>query len=211
MDNNELIGKNVLKVFNAVYQANKVGMVYSNFYTYNQGFSINLGFNIEHSNDELLNIRKLRFALSTSVTYLTQHFLKINATDLKDSNGKYLDLAYEQAIFFPITEIACRKVMKIDGFHVLVKSGVRNFEEFKKSLILKGETSLVTRNRKAYACDESFNSELKHKVMIHHRSYLTEEPTLKAISEKRVQKRGIVKEAKAAKNFYVPEGGSQKY
>lgn len=35
--NNELIGKNVLKIFNAVYQSNKVGMVYSNFYNYNQG------------------------------------------------------------------------------------------------------------------------------------------------------------------------------
>lgn len=102
MDNSELIGKNVLKVFNTVYQTNKVGMVYSNFYTYDQGFSVRLGFNSEHSRDEMNNIRKQRFALSTSVTYLTEHFLKIKE-DLKDSKGNDLDLAYEQAIFFPLT------------------------------------------------------------------------------------------------------------
>jgi hypothetical protein len=33
--NVELIGRNVFKTFNAVYQSNKIGMAYSNFYHYN--------------------------------------------------------------------------------------------------------------------------------------------------------------------------------
>ncbi len=32
----ELIGKNALKLFNIAYQKNKAGVVYSNFYFYNQ-------------------------------------------------------------------------------------------------------------------------------------------------------------------------------
>jgi glycosyltransferase involved in cell wall biosynthesis len=40
----EFIGKNVLKVFNAGYQRHKAGVVYSNFYWYEQGVNIMLGF-----------------------------------------------------------------------------------------------------------------------------------------------------------------------
>jgi len=32
----ELIGNNILKIFNTAYQKNKAGVVYSNFYFYNQ-------------------------------------------------------------------------------------------------------------------------------------------------------------------------------
>lgn len=103
MGSNELIGKNVLKVFNAVYQTNKVGMVYSNFYTYDQGFSVRLGFNAEYSKEEMYNIRKQKFGLSTSVTYFTDLFLKIDPKELKDYKKEDLNLAYEQAIFFALT------------------------------------------------------------------------------------------------------------
>lgn len=40
----ELIGKNVLKIFNAGYQFHKAGVIYSNFYWYDQGRNIMLGF-----------------------------------------------------------------------------------------------------------------------------------------------------------------------
>ena len=78
-------------------------MVYSNFYTYDQGFSVRLGFNAEYSKVEMYNIRQQHFGLSTSVTYFTEHFLKINPKDLKDYKGHDLNLAYEQAVFFALT------------------------------------------------------------------------------------------------------------
>jgi glycosyltransferase involved in cell wall biosynthesis len=41
----ELIGKNALKLFNIAFQKNKAGVVYSNFYFYNQETGVvNLGF-----------------------------------------------------------------------------------------------------------------------------------------------------------------------
>jgi hypothetical protein len=103
-------------------------MVYSNFYTYNQGVSVSEGYNIQYSYEELSNIRKLRYALSAPVTYLTEHFLKINATDLKDQSGQFLDLAYEQAIYYPITEITCRRIAKIEGFHLLAKTSIKTYQ-----------------------------------------------------------------------------------
>lgn len=40
----ELLGRNVLKVFNWAYQREKVGVVYSNFYRYMEGREVVRGF-----------------------------------------------------------------------------------------------------------------------------------------------------------------------
>lgn len=90
-------------MFNAVYQTNKVGMVYSNFITYYQGSSVRLGFNAEYLKEEMYNIRKHKFGLSTSVTYFTEHFLKIDPEKLKGYKKEDLNIVYEQAIFFALT------------------------------------------------------------------------------------------------------------
>jgi hypothetical protein len=124
--NVELIGRNVLKTYNAVYQSNKISMAYSNFYNYNENEPIITGYNTAHTHNDLSRLRSIRFALASPVTYFTQHALKIKVDDLKDSSGKYLDLAYEQALFFPILDITCGAVLKIDGFHLALK-GMNNF------------------------------------------------------------------------------------
>lgn len=124
--NVELIGRNVFKTFNAVYQSNKIGMAYSNFYHYNDNGPIITGYNTDHTLVHLKRIRSIRFAMASPVTYLTEHALKIRVDDLKDAKGHYLDLAYEQAIFFPILDIICGAVVKVDGFHLALK-GLNNF------------------------------------------------------------------------------------
>jgi len=45
-----LIGRNVLKVFNWAYQTKKAGVIYSNFYLYEQPKDVKLGFTSEYSN-----------------------------------------------------------------------------------------------------------------------------------------------------------------
>lgn len=39
----EFIGKNVLKIFNAAHQSIKAGVLYSNFYFYEQGTDVKIG------------------------------------------------------------------------------------------------------------------------------------------------------------------------
>ena len=48
----EFIGKNVLKVFNAGYHSKKAGVLYSNFYWYDQGKNIMLGFTSEYTQND---------------------------------------------------------------------------------------------------------------------------------------------------------------
>jgi hypothetical protein len=51
--NNELIGKNVFKVFNAIYQANPVGLVYSNFYRHTSKEKVLKGYNYKYPSEML--------------------------------------------------------------------------------------------------------------------------------------------------------------
>ena len=47
----ELIGTNVFKVFNWAYQKQKAGVVYSNFYNYNQPKHLITGFTSAYTDD----------------------------------------------------------------------------------------------------------------------------------------------------------------
>jgi hypothetical protein len=42
----EFIGKNALKLFNSIYQTRKSGVVYSNFYIYQQPTHLGYGMNL---------------------------------------------------------------------------------------------------------------------------------------------------------------------
>ena len=48
----ELIGRNVLKVFNAAYQQKKAGVVYSNYYEFELERRLKKGITTEHTHSE---------------------------------------------------------------------------------------------------------------------------------------------------------------
>ena len=48
----ELIGKNVLKEFNAAYQQKKAGVVYSNFFYYKDNSFLRVGFTTSYMQKE---------------------------------------------------------------------------------------------------------------------------------------------------------------
>ena len=76
----ELIGKNVLKMFNAGYQLHKAGVIYSNFYWYDQGRNIMLGFTSEYTKNDknTSNYRKAPQRFASLKSFRTELFLKIN-------------------------------------------------------------------------------------------------------------------------------------
>lgn len=46
--------------------------------------------------------------------------MKINPDDLKDETGQFYKVMYDQAIFFPLMEMSCGRVAKIEGEHHLL-------------------------------------------------------------------------------------------
>jgi hypothetical protein len=45
----ELLGWNILQVYNAIYQKEKLAFVYSNFYEYKQGIQVTEGFTSQYT------------------------------------------------------------------------------------------------------------------------------------------------------------------
>lgn len=96
----ELIGKHVLKVFNAVFHKEQSWFVYSNSMqtsTGKSGYSRPIPSPILEQN----NIRRYPFVTSHLRAFYTQLFLNIEEEDLKDENGEYIKAANDVAICIP--------------------------------------------------------------------------------------------------------------
>jgi glycosyltransferase involved in cell wall biosynthesis len=117
----ELIGRNVLKVFNANYQKYKMGVIYSNYYRYHSDGRIEPGWTTDYSQN--VKTRLAFRSSSQSFSHLKTHradlFRRIPIEALQDDSGRFFTITSDLAIYFPLMELACGKVMKIRGHHYL--------------------------------------------------------------------------------------------
>lgn len=107
----ELIGSQVLKLFNAVFQEKKVWLAYSNSLT----STGKIGYSRPYHPDiiEENTYRLYDFTVSHLRAYYTSLFLEVNKSDLLDQNGNYLQSAGDMAACLPMLEMAHRKVAYI--------------------------------------------------------------------------------------------------
>jgi glycosyltransferase involved in cell wall biosynthesis len=96
----ELVGRQVLKLFNAVFQMKKAWFVYSNFLTIRGS----VGYSRPFPQSTITNnkYRSYPFVTSHLRAFYTQLFVNINETDLQDDTGNYLKAANDVAICIPI-------------------------------------------------------------------------------------------------------------
>ena len=98
----EMLGRQVLKLFNSVFQKQKAWFVYSNF--------LNLAHNVGYSRpfppQTIKNniYRKHPFVTSHLRAFYTKLLVNIKEEDLKDSTGNYFKAANDVAICIPILE-----------------------------------------------------------------------------------------------------------
>ena len=100
----EFIGRNVLKIFNAEYQKLKAGAIYSNFYFYNQNRWTSRGFTnefAEHVKSQNAYRHSPMF-FSHLKTYRNELFRKIDKKNFLDRNGNYFTFASDIAFYIPI-------------------------------------------------------------------------------------------------------------
>lgn len=100
----ELIGRQVLKLFSAVFQQRDAWFVYSNFLTIrgNVGYSRPFPEKVVSSN----TYRKYPFVTSHLRAFYTELFLNVKEEDLQSDDGEYLRAANDVAICIPILEQA---------------------------------------------------------------------------------------------------------
>lgn len=92
----------MLKVYNVLYQINKVALIYSDYYRYSRKHYVKVGANYHNFEKQLNNIRREVVFITNAVTYRTSFFLNIRKTDLLGDGYTYYDIVYEQALFFPL-------------------------------------------------------------------------------------------------------------
>jgi hypothetical protein len=107
----ELIGRQVLKLFNAVYQETGAWIVYSNFFTAEGklGYSKPIPDRVMEANE----YRKYPFVTSHLRTVYTQLLREIKEEDLLDKEGKYFTAAGDVAFMLPCLEMAHKRVLYI--------------------------------------------------------------------------------------------------
>lgn len=98
-----LLGRQVLKLFNAVFSSKDVWIAYSNFLT--MGYKS--GFSREYPNNVISNnwFRRVYFGISHLRVFYTKLLLKVKDNDLRDKNGNYYRAANDVAVYFPIMEM----------------------------------------------------------------------------------------------------------
>lgn len=86
-------------------------------------------------------------------------FRNINETDLKDEDGGFFTIAYDMAIFFPMMEMSCGRVNKIEGYHYLYNMGTGlNDYYLDGSRQIKVDKKIRARNM--YSCDKDFEADM---------------------------------------------------
>ena len=106
-----LIGRFVLKLFNAIYHRQDAWFVYSNFLLHIS----QLGFSKDYSEQtkQKGNFRAVGFKMSHQHTFYTKLYRKIREEDLKDDNGEWFKVAYDIAIYFPMAEMSGTRIKHV--------------------------------------------------------------------------------------------------
>jgi DNA-directed RNA polymerase subunit E'/Rpb7 len=89
-----------------------------------------VGANYHNFEKQLSNIRREVVFITNAVTYRTSFFLAIPKIDLLGDGYTYYDIVYEQALFFPLIEMMCGLVFKIDEFFLLTKEPFEDYDDY---------------------------------------------------------------------------------
>ena len=144
----ELLGRQVLKLFNSLFQKTGAWFVYSNF-VFNNG---NVGYSRPFPKKVIEDhaYRQYYFITSHLRAYYTQLFVNIKEEDLRDQRENYFSAANDVAICLPVLEQAHRRVQYVPEltYHYNANTGqnnhmVRAFQQ--------RENDRVVRNRPSYA------------------------------------------------------------
>ena len=157
----EFIGQNVLQVFNWGYQRKKSGVLYSNFYWYQQPSSLMYGFTSEYpaKDKDSSNYRKVAMKFSHLRSYRNELIHQIKPKDLQDKEGVFFTIAYDMALFFPLMELSCGRVNKIEGeYHYLYNTGTGLNDYTQRGRQVA--TDQQVRRKEKYGCYKAFDDKM---------------------------------------------------
>ena len=110
----ELTGTQALRLYNTIYQQQKLYFLYSNFFSWDTGLPepLVLGLPEDYPLEvkKMGNYRTAYHAYSQLRTTLTDIFLLTPARSLKDAKGAFYWTIGDNAMVFPALEMSCGRV-----------------------------------------------------------------------------------------------------
>ncbi len=101
----ELLGREAFKVFNAVYQKTNAGVVYSNHLkVYWKREVVYIGWSSDYSDEEKKGnrYREVPQKISHLRSFRRSLFMKIRESDLRDEHGEWFRSTYDEVICLPL-------------------------------------------------------------------------------------------------------------
>jgi hypothetical protein len=101
----EILGVNILKVFNSVYTTRKQEVVYSNFMSFHGYNTVTCGISEPYTDYEKAKnlYREFQYTRMFPIrTFLNKNLLKIHVGDLQDDEGNWFKSASDHAICTPL-------------------------------------------------------------------------------------------------------------
>jgi hypothetical protein len=112
------LGRQVMALFNAVYQKNRAAIVYSRYFVVSNNDRGGIGGSSREIPHELLEKDKFRaargFFTSHLLTFYADLFWKIKPADLKYDNKTFFKFAYDVALITPIIEMVGTRIKFIE-------------------------------------------------------------------------------------------------
>lgn len=128
----ELLGRNTMKLFNAMYHFYGGGEIYSNFYTYIVDDMLEPGFSASYSLEEkqALRFREQNAKTAHLQTFNSTLFRNIDKTNFLSPNGDFYKITADLAIEFPVMEKACGRIYYIPVYNYLYNGGTGYSDAF---------------------------------------------------------------------------------
>jgi glycosyltransferase involved in cell wall biosynthesis len=154
----ELLGKQVFKIINAIYQSKKPAVAYTNhfFGKLNEG-DFELGYSRAYTFGETKN-RLFRFIgqkFGHMRTFLVSLFREIRVEDLRDRDGNWLTTTYDEAFFIPMLEMACDSVEYIDEYVYIYNYGTGNSDGQVRHQV-QADNAIYVRSQPRYNCLQKY-------------------------------------------------------
>ena len=141
-----------------MYQERKLYVLYSNFIAFDQygrNNPLSIGLSVAYPQDVIKNSGYRNFlyhCYGHLRTMMTDIFLLMNSTSLKDNNGKFYWTMYDNAIYYPGMEMSCEKVVYVPELKYWYTSntGLNDWRTPKREEY-KGVAAHI-RSQKSYEC-----------------------------------------------------------
>jgi glycosyltransferase involved in cell wall biosynthesis len=125
----ELLGVNVLKVFNSMYSRRGLEVLYSNFINSNRrGRKVRLGWSSGYDPEEkkFSVYRESSTRMFPLRSFRVSTFLRIPLANLQDDAGEFFRSAYDQTICPQVLELSCGRNDYLREYHYFRNAGLGN-------------------------------------------------------------------------------------